>query len=360
MIYSIVHTTSPDSRRYFNPKDRWQHPQYLYTWIVTPQGEISFKQTALKGPLVNLIQLARSEITNPPEKAPPVPARKALSDLLIAPISDQLPREEGALVTFIPQGQLFLVPFSALPMPDGRDLIDQFTIGMSPSIELLDLAKTQKDAVIAADLKDILLVGNPTMPGYQSRPDRDAHTLSPLPGAEAEAKYLGGILKTEPLIGDAATEVAVASKMEAARILHFATHGLLESESSYNEAFLSALAFAPGEGEDGFLTVKETARMKLRAELAVLSACDTGRGQISGDGVIGLSRGYITAGVPTVVVSLWPVSDQATAVLMGHFYESLTSGSPKSVALRSAILETKKKYPAPGMWAPFVLYGLAQ
>ena len=99
--------------------------------------------------------------------------------------------------------------------------------------------------------------------------------------------------------------------------------------------------------------------MKLTAELAVLSACDTGRGAITGDGVIGLSRGFITAGVPTLVVSLWPVSDAATAVLMGHYYEAIQSGTAKAAALRQAMLQTKKQFPDAAMWAPFVLYGLA-
>ncbi len=174
---------------------------------------------------------------------------------------------------------------------------------------------------------EVLLVGNPTMPGYQARPDRSAEALSPLPGAEAEAKHLAGILGASPLIGDAATETAVVERMGKARFLHFATHGLLEAESSFNQSLLSALAFAPSPGEDGFLTAKEVSRLTLRAELAVLSACDTGRGAITGDGVVGLSRGFITAGVPTLVVSLWPVSDEATAALMGHYYGAMKSGN---------------------------------
>ncbi|MEM6917194.1 MAG: CHAT domain-containing protein, partial [Verrucomicrobiota bacterium] len=126
------------------------------------------------------------------------------------------------------------------------------------------------------------------------------------------------------------------------------------------QSFLSALAFAPSPGEDGFLTVRETSKLDLSAELAVLSACDTGRGAITGDGVIGLSRGYITAGVPTVVVSLWPVSDEATAKLMGFYYEALDAGEGKAEALRSAMLKTREQFPEPSLWSPFVLYGLAQ
>ena len=98
-------------------------------------------------------------------------------------------------------------------------------------------------------------------------------------------------------------------------------------------------------------------RMKLNAELAVLSACDTGRGRISGDGVIGLSRGYIAAGVPSIVVSLWPVSDQATMDLMSSFYKAMLAGADKAGALRAAMLETRKKFPDANAWAPFTIYG---
>ena len=360
VVYSLAHSFAPATRGYFSRDDPRQHPQSLYIWVVSPEGKYSFRSIPLKGAITELVELARKEIMSKPEEKPAGEPLKVLSELLIGSIREALPAKEGASVTIVPQGQLFLVPFAALQLDGQSTLIDKYTLGMSPSIELMELAAERRKAVEEAGNKEILIVGNPTMPGYQSRPDRDAHALSPLPGAEAEAKYLGQALNSAPLIGDDATEVAIAERMEAARFLHFATHGLLETESAYNQSFLSALAFAPSEGEDGFLTAKETARMNLRAELAVLSACDTGRGRISGDGVIGLTRGYITAGVPTVVVSLWPVNDQATAILMGNYYQAMMRGEGKAAALRAAVLETKKKFPDPQLWAPFVLYGLAQ
>ncbi|MDF1825941.1 MAG: CHAT domain-containing protein [Verrucomicrobiales bacterium] len=360
VVYSLAHSFAPMTRGHFSQSDPRQHPQFLYVWVVSPEGKYTFRSIPLKGSITELVQLARQEIMSKPEEKPKGEPLSILSELLIGSIREDLPTEEGASVTIVPQGQLFLVPFAALKLEGETTMIDRFTIGMSPSIELMELAAERRKAVEVAGNKEILIVGNPTMPGYQSRPDRDAHALSPLPGAEAEAKYLGQALKTVPMIGDDATETAIVERMESARFLHFATHGLLETESGYNQSFLSALAFAPSPGEDGFLTAKETARMNLRAELAVLSACDTGRGQISGDGVIGLTRGYITAGVPTVVVSLWPVNDQATAILMGNYYQAMMRGEGKASALRAAILETKKKFPNPQLWAPFVLYGLAQ
>ncbi|MEM1442191.1 MAG: CHAT domain-containing protein, partial [Verrucomicrobiota bacterium] len=360
VLYSLIHPLSIDTRRFLGQDHPLVSPRELYIWVISPEGEIEFRSERIPGNLYAMVEEARKEVTEPPEEPLDPSPMRLLSELLIDSVEDHLPDEEGATVTFIPQGQLFLIPFAALPTSDGKFLIDRFTIGLSPSIELLRLASEQKKRVEERANSEILLVGNPTMPGYQARPDRDATALSPLPGAEAEAKYLSTILDAEPLIGDAATEQAVSARMESARILHFATHGLLESENVYNQSFLSALAFAPSPGEDGFLTVRETSKLDLSAELAVLSACDTGRGAITGDGVIGLSRGYITAGVPTVVVSLWPVSDEATAKLMGFYYEALDAGEGKAEALRSAMLKTREQFPGPSLWSPFVLYGLAQ
>lgn len=100
--------------------------------------------------------------------------------------------------------------------------------------------------------------------------------------------------------------------------------------------------------------------MKLNAELVVLSACDTGRGRITGDGVIGLSRSLITAGVPSVIVSLWSVPDAPTASLMTQFYQNLKQNPDKAQALRQAMLTTMKQHPNPRKWAAFTLIGEAE
>jgi len=125
----------------------------------------------------------------------------------------------------------------------------------------------------------------------------------------------------------------------------------------------TAIALAPagtGELNEGLLTADEILDMKLNAELVVLSACDTGRGRITGDGVIGLSRSLITAGVPSIVVSLWKVPDDSTAFLMTEFYKNLRTTSDKAQALRQAMLTTKQKYSDPLYWAAFTLIGEAE
>jgi len=128
----------------------------------------------------------------------------------------------------------------------------------------------------------------------------------------------------------------------------------------------ATIALAPsqidGRTDDGFLTASEIINMHLNAEMVVLSACKTGQGRLTGDGVIGLSRSLIAAGVPSVVVSLWSVPDDPTALLMTEFYKNFqASPNPnKAKALRKAMLTAKKQYPDPLNWAAFTLIGEAE
>lgn len=108
---------------------------------------------------------------------------------------------------------------------------------------------------------------------------------------------------------------------------------------------------------DGLLKAEEIVDLKLNAELVVLSACDTAQGKITGDGVVGLSRALISAGTPSVLVSLWKVDDKATAILMREFYQNWQSSGDKAQALRQAMLTTKQKYPHPTFWAAFTVIG---
>ena len=123
-----------------------------------------------------------------------------------------------------------------------------------------------------------------------------------------------------------------------------------------------AIALGPdgtGEDNDGLLTAGELLQMKLNAELVVLSACKTGQGDITSDGVIGLSRSLVAAGVPSIIVSLWSVPDAPTADLMAEFYQNLETTDDKAKALRQAMLTTMEQHPNPKNWAAFTLIGEA-
>ncbi|MFW9259600.1 tetratricopeptide repeat protein [Nostoc sp. CALU 546] len=282
-----------------------------------------------------------------------------LYQLLIQPIADLLPKEEAARVIFIPQDVLFLVPFPALQDPSGQYLIDKHTILTAPSIQVLDSTYKLRQKV-PGSAKDILIVGNPTMPKISKIPGEPPKQLDALPGSEKEALAIASFWKSKALIGNQATEEVVLSKLLNARIIHLATHGWFDEFGGLG----SGIALAPSAKGDGLLKAEDIFNLyappqgsPLRAELVVLSACDTGQGRLTGDGVIGLSRSIIAAGVPSVIVSLWSIPDAPTAELMTEFYENFRKNPDKATALRQAMLTTKKKHPNPADWAAFTLIG---
>lgn len=394
VYYSLVHALDPTTRGYFDSDHTINSPQSLYIWVVRPKEKIKFRSTILPVRVDDLVAKARKEIfafmsdaeseqavqddegslatdvdvvrmlmrsadvvTEPSQGGD---ALRRLHQILIEPIVSLLPKDPDEIVTIVPQGALYTVPFAALIDDKDEPLIAAHTLSMSPSAQMLALAAQQFQSVKLKNNTEVLIVGNPAMPSYQSRPDKPAVRLQPLPGAESEADYIADLFKVTALKGEAADEKTVVAAMKSAKYIHLATHGLLEAENTYAQSYLSSLAFAPGEGADGFLTVRETMQLDLNAELAVLSGCDTGRGRITGDGVIGLARGYISSGVPTVVVSLWPVSDNSTALLMVMYYKGLISGRSKASALRDAMLKTRAQFEQPHAWAAFALYGYSQ
>jgi len=365
----------------------------LYIWVIKPTGEITFRSVNLESlntAFTKFISNSRESIgVQPRASIVSVPVNRVnkvkqkqklqqLHNLLIEPIADILPNNPNDRVIFIPQGSLFLVPFPALQDAQGKYLIEKHTILTAPSIQVLDLTRQQKlklgNKQPGVENSEVLIVGNPTMPEVILEPGKPAQRLNPLPGAKKEAQKIASMFKTQSLTGDAATETKIRQLMPKADIIHFATHGLFDGYRGLG----SSLAFAPSrekpafsQGEvgesDGLLTAEEILNLyappkgtPLRAQMVVLSACDTGRGRITGDGVIGLSRSLISAGVPSVVVSLWAVPDNSTAFLMTEFYQNLQQKHDKATALRKAMLSAKEKYTNPLQWAAFTLIGEAE
>lgn len=230
--------------------------------------------------------------------------------LLIEPIADLLPTDPDAQIIFVPYKDLFQVPFAALQDTQGKYLIEQHTIRIAPAIQVLDLTHRQQRHLQKGD--KALIVGNPTMPSIGEPPI----PLPRLPNAEQEAKSIAQLFNTQALTGKAATEPVVVREMPEAKIIHLATHGY----SDPNSNALDYIALAPTATANGLLTESEIVHMPLQADLVVLSACDSGRGQLTSDGVVGLSRSFLTAGSASVIASLWKVPDQSTAILMKDFY----------------------------------------
>jgi len=355
-----------------------QKQSWLYIWVVQPTGELAFRQVPLdeaNSSLANLVAQSRTSIgvrsrggfelvsANEAEAARSL---QTLHQLLIEPIADLLPSDPLKRVIFIPKDELFLVPFVALKDASGDYLIEHHTILTAPSIQMLDLAQQQRQSMDWAGTlqpSDLLLVGNPTMPSIWQSLEESSKQLSNLPGAEAEARAIANFFETQALIGDAATESFVDRAIPTARVVHLATHGLLEygkPEDSGRLDIPGAIALAPDATNDGLLTSAEIRTLDLNAELVVLSACDTGLGTITGDGVIGLARSLLLAGTPSVIVSLWSVPDAPTADLMVEFYRQWQQeGLDKAQALRQAMLSTMATHPDPKDWAAFTLIGEA-
>ena len=353
--------------------------QELYIWVIKPTGEITFRKVELNAfkNIANKEQISSLDIKKLVIDARnslffPVASRskskfEELHQLLIQPIADLLPTNPQDLVIFIPQQSLFLLPFSALIDADGKYLIEKHTILTAPSIQVLDLTHQQKqknqqinpqNTLIVGIPRHSVIVGNPTMPSLPPKLGELPVRLNALPGAELEAEAVAQVLKNPAIIGNQATKQAVVQQMLNSKIIHLATHGLLDDIGK--KGLLGAIALAPFNNDDGLLTASEILNLKLNADLVVLSACNTGRGRITGDGVVGLSRSFISAGTSSIIVSLWAIPDDSTAVLMPEFYTQLQQNSNKAEALRQAMLITMKKYPNPKDWAAFTLIGEAQ
>ncbi|MGB7313949.1 MAG: CHAT domain-containing tetratricopeptide repeat protein, partial [Nodosilinea sp.] len=362
---------------------------WLYIWVIQPNGRTDFRSvnldraTQLRSALHSTPSVSDSALSalvadalyniefeySDSHSANLRKQLQALHSVLIEPVADLLPSDPEAQVVFIPQGSLFLVPFAALQDPSGTYLIEKHTIASSPSVQVLGLANQRATRLRATQgntpLSDAtaLMVGDPVMPSIWAMTDSGDFVqapLRPLPGAKAEVEAIAGALNITPLVGAQATEAKVKQALPSARLIHLASHGLLNYGDPATYGLLDlpgAIALAPGSGEDGLLTAAEIMGMGLQAELAVLSACDTGQGRITGDGVVGLSRAFITAGVPSVMVSLWAVQDARTNRLMQQFYQASDQNQDKAQALRQAMLSNLQEYEHPKSWAAFTLIG---
>ncbi len=280
----------------------------------------------------------------------------------------------GAVRLFVcPDRDLAYLPLAAI-VPDDWEVV------WEPSATTYDLLAERRLRKGQA----VLGLGDPD---YHTARDPDALTtrggprLTPLPGTRIEVESITGRSEDRRLLAGEATERGLGLALEAGtaehpwKSVHLACHGLVDVE----RPALSCLAITPGDGEDGFLTSSEVLRLPLRTDLTVLSACQTGRGKfVRGEGVMSLTRAFMFAGAPRVIVSLWDVEDQATSFLMQSFYREWNAGRGTAAALRLAQMavrdreveettsepgkppQTHKVRPwaDPKYWAAWVLWGL--
>lgn len=337
----------------------------LYIWIIKPSGEIIFRNIDLN-PLLedetSLREIAK-EANQEIDNSSWTDARyyvKKLYEYLILPIQDVLPTDPESQVIFIPQHELYLVPFPALQDSTGKFLIEQHTISIAPSIQSLEFTQNQKQRIRSKVWEDkdsyidALVVGNPTMPIIPfSKPPKQ---LGSLPHSQEEAEEIAALFKTEAIIGNRATKLHIIELLPKAKLIHLATHG--ECSLTDQSGIPGAIALAPSDKDSGFLTSGEILELELNAELVVLSGCNTGLGAIRNDGIVSLSYCLFFAGIPSVIGSLWEVNDNPTKLLMIDFYQNLQNKMNKAQALRQAMLTLIEQYRnCPKMWAAFTLIG---
>ena len=308
---------------------------------------------------------------------------RELYDLLLKPAESQLRGRKTLCV--VPDQSLWELPFQALQSRSGVHLIEEFTLFYVPSLSVMrEVLRKRSDptrydspvgVVEVSDRgasrlsKTLLALGNPQLSGDNLKVSNQRERFGPLPEAEREVKTLiplYGAANTRVLIGPDAREGVVKTEAPKYQILHFATHALLDNRNPMF-SFLTMAQTAGDANDDGLLEAREIINMDLRAELAVLSACQTARGWVgAGEGVIGMSWALFVAGVPTTVASQWKVDSASTTSLMIDFHRRLKMRRPnarsretKAESLRQATLGLlrSERYKHPFYWAGFVMVG---
>ena len=301
------------------------------------------------------------------------PAYTLYADLLknLEPIIGQ-----SQELIIVPDDFLYYLPFEALvtdtnntqnryDFQNAKFLIEKVNISYLQSASLLDptLNKVKNPA------RSLLAFGNPDFElpetSQMDVPERNnsrIDRLLPLPNSEAEVKNIGNLLSGSPqvFVGKNASERNFKQRASEFRIIHLASHfEINDTDPLYSKVILSQ---KENSQEDGYLQTYEVFDLRLNADLVVLSSCNTALGKLrKGEGLIGISRAFLYAGVPSMVVSLWNVEDKATGIIMENFYGYLKQGVNKNKALRLAKLDYLKDAEVsrkdPFFWAPFVLFG---
>jgi CHAT domain-containing protein len=327
-------------------------------------------------------------------------AAAALSQIVLGPVAGQLGDKRLIIVA---DDALHFVPFAALPVVSGgststnrqrratRLLLEDHEIINLPSASTLAVIRNEVKGRNRAS-KSVIALADPVFmkddervkPVRDKAPERgegidrqlvkatedtgvasDGLNIPRLPGTRREAEQIVAMVPSSEgrlaLDFAASRGTATSADLGQYRYVHFSTHGLLDSVNPELSGLVLSLVNERGEAQDGFLRAHEIFNLKLSPEVAVLSACQTGMGNnIRGEGLVSLTRGFMYAGAPRVVVSLWGVSDLGTTELMVRFYQGmLKQGMRPAAALRAAqiSLMNDKRWASPYYWAPFTLHG---
>lgn len=332
-----------------------------------------------------------------------------LSRLLLGPVGPQL---NGQRLLIVAEGVLHYIPFEALPVPDAESgearpkredvpdskerplLVSRHEIINLPSISALITLRRERSHINSAPGL-VAVLADPVYETNDPRVSKAEHLLASVAPREPEdaapvrralrdfdgftgtagiprlrhtSDEADSIMSLAPsgqgmmVKGfEASRETAMSPRLGQYQIIHFATHGIVNSEHPELSGIVLSLVNKEGGQADGFLQLHDIYNLDLPAELVVLSACNTGLGEnVKGEGLVGLTRVFLHAGSKSVVASLWKVDDEATAELMRHFYKEMVEGGlPPAAALRLAkeAVRRQKRWHAPYYWAGFVIQG---
>jgi len=384
--------------RPFNSKARddvatYGEPHYI-AYIIRNHGDVQWKELGPAKEIDQSIYKWRQALRDPKRKDVQMLAR-LVDAKVMQPIRASLHDANQLLIS--PDGELNLIPFACLPDKYGKYLVERYEVTyLTSGRELLrtNVARASKtEAVIFADPVFGDLYSAEATRAHASKSKANLKSITrpnrkrvektsnpyflPLPGTADEARSIRDLFPDAALLtGTAATESAI-KHLNAPRILHIATHGFFLSDpatvirseaqpNSINNPLLrSGLALAGANAragrEDGILTALEATAINLwGTKLVVLSACDTGIGEVrTGEGVYGLRRAFALAGAETVVMSLWPASDYTSRKFMTSYYTHLKEGIGRGAALRQVQLDmlSRNKQLHPFYWANFIQSG---
>lgn len=316
----------------------------------------------------------------------PVLARQ-LSQQLLDPLKQSLADAKRVLI--VPDGALQHIPFAALPLGEAGEknavLMTHREVVILPSASALSAlrkmvrARPTRTAVIVADPvveksdDRVLLTRKPLRKKPLARAPalsvalRDAQSprhLARLNGSRVEAETIREALGAPDVLleldFDASRSNILSGTLEPYRIVHFATHGIIDARHPEMSGLVLSLVDEKGQPQNGYLRLGDIYNLKLSADLVVLSACNSALGKdLESEGIIGLPRGFLYAGGKSVIASLWKVDDEAGASFMKGFYARIRQGESPSSALRGAQLDMAEggHWPEPFYWAAFVLQG---
>ncbi|MEP0840140.1 CHAT domain-containing protein [Coleofasciculus sp. FACHB-64] len=357
-----------------------------YLWAVT-QNSITSYVLPKRSEIETAVQAFRKSLT--PNSVAHLETGLPLSQMLLAPVANQLGNKR---LLVIGDGALQYVPFAALPIPSAptTPLLVQNEIITLPSASTVAIQRRQlENRPIAA--KSIAVVADPIFNLNDSRiagtpPQQTPDTLSSrtltraarnlglgdsgrvfdrLQYTRTEAEKILALVpeqqRLQALDFNASRATATDPNLAQYQIIHLATHGLLDPINPELSGIVLSLYDQNGKSLDGFLRLHDIFNLNLPVELVVLSACETGLGQeVKGEGLVGLTRGFMYAGSRRVVVSLWSVNDAATSKVMTNFYQKMLQlGQNPVAALRAAQLEmwNSGQWQAPYYWAAFTIQG---